>query len=101
MRKSQGVVEYSLIIALVVMVFLSMQVYLKRGMQGRFQAATDQMSDQYGHGVSDVHETSSASTSMWEITIPGWGSPTTYTWTHGGYSSTSKRNVESLDKNWP
>ncbi|MCF7907283.1 MAG: hypothetical protein K9L86_00180 [Candidatus Omnitrophica bacterium] len=101
MRRAQSVIEYALVLGMIVMGFLGIQVYLARGVQGKFQETTDQMADQYGHGVSDVQEHSQASTSVWELTFPGWGSPTTKTWTDGSYSSTSKRGVASLDKNWP
>jgi len=81
--------------------FLAMQVYLGRGIQGKFQTASDQMSDQYGQGVSDVTEHSEASAGTVELNLPGLGAPNTFIWARGSYSSNSDRGVESLDQTWP
>lgn len=101
MNRAQSAIEYSFVIAIVAITFLAIQTYLARGMQGHFQTATDQMSDQYGQGVSNVHEHSQADARVWEITFPGFGSPTTKTYTKGSSDSSSTRKVSSLDKNWP
>jgi len=101
MKKAQNVLEYGLLVGLVIMSFLLMQVYVKRSFQGRLQEATDQMADQYGHGVSDVHEYSYSETDTWEITVPGWGAPRTRISTDGSYHSSSELGVLSLDQDWP
>ena len=101
MRRAQFVIEYALVIGVVAIGFLGIQTYLTRGVQGKLQTATDQMSDQYGHGVSDVREHSQALADVWEITFPGWGSPTTRTLTNGSSFSTSDRGVACLDETWP
>ena len=45
--KAQSTLEYALVIACVVAALLSMQFYLKRGMQGRLRAAGDEVGEQY------------------------------------------------------
>lgn len=101
MRRAQSAVEYSFVIAIVVLGFIAIQLYVARGMQGRFQTTSDQMSDQYGHGVSDVSEHSQASAGTLEVDLPGLGAPNTIIWTRGSSSSNSNRGVAGLDENWP
>lgn len=50
MKKSQSTLEYALLIAVVVGAFLGMQVYVKRGIQGRLKATADDMGEQYSPG---------------------------------------------------
>ena len=62
-RKAQSTLEYALIIAVVVGALVAMQVYVKRGLQGRYKSAADDMGEQYSPGyttgVTTVHSTSS------------------------------------------
>ena len=43
----QSTLEYAMVVACVVAALLSMQFYLKRGMQGRLRAAGDEICEQY------------------------------------------------------
>ena len=47
MRKSQSMLEYTILMIIIVAAFLTMQVYLKRGFQGRWKQAADGLGDQY------------------------------------------------------
>ena len=47
LRKSQSVLEYAVIIACVTGALLSMQIYIKRGIQGRLRQAADDIGEQY------------------------------------------------------
>lgn len=62
-RRAQSTLEYALIIAVVVGGLIAMQVYVKRGLQGRLKSAADDIGEQYspGHttGVTTVHSNSS------------------------------------------
>lgn len=40
-KKSQSIMEFSLLIALVISVYIGMQIYIKRGLQGRLKDASD------------------------------------------------------------
>ncbi|MBP7087754.1 MAG: hypothetical protein KBB01_00500 [Candidatus Omnitrophica bacterium] len=51
-RKAQSTLEYALLITVVIAVLLSMQAYIKRGMQGKFKDVTDQIGDQYSPGLT-------------------------------------------------
>jgi Flp pilus assembly pilin Flp len=52
MRKAQSTLEYALIVAVAAGAFISMQVYIKRGLQGKLKDATDQMGEQYSPGYT-------------------------------------------------
>lgn len=46
-NRGQSIVEYSVIIVIVMAVFLTMQHYIKRGMQGKWKASVDDLGEQY------------------------------------------------------
>ena len=47
LRKGQSTLEYALVIAAVVAALVMMQIYLKRGLGGRFKASTDDIGQQF------------------------------------------------------
>jgi len=49
-RRGQSTLEYALIIAVVVGALLAMQVYFRRGVQGKLREATDDIGGQYSAG---------------------------------------------------
>jgi hypothetical protein len=49
-HKGQSTLEYALIIAVVVGALLAMQVYFKRGVQGKLRESTDDIGNQYSAG---------------------------------------------------
>ncbi|MCP3685694.1 MAG: hypothetical protein GY861_23860 [bacterium] len=53
-KKGQTIFEYIVLIVLVIAVFISMGSYIKRGMQGRWKEAMDDIGDQYDPRVADV-----------------------------------------------
>lgn len=46
-RKAQSTLEYAVIIGVVVGALIMMQVYVKRGLQGRMKQASDDIGDQF------------------------------------------------------
>ena len=46
-RKGQSTIEFVLLITIVLGAFVALNLYLKRGFQGRWKEAVDQMGDQY------------------------------------------------------
>ncbi|MDD5465674.1 MAG: hypothetical protein PHP73_04990 [Candidatus Omnitrophica bacterium] len=46
MRRAQSVAEYSICLALVLAALLGMQIYVKRGLQGRYKEAVDHAAKQ-------------------------------------------------------
>jgi hypothetical protein len=49
-RKAQSTLEYALIVAVVVGALLAMQIYIKRGLQGRYRSSVDNIGEQYAAG---------------------------------------------------
>jgi hypothetical protein len=52
--KGQSTLEYAVLIIIVIGALLSIQVYIKRGIQGRMRSATDDIGDQYAPGNTNV-----------------------------------------------
>ncbi|MDE2221698.1 MAG: hypothetical protein KGK03_01365 [Candidatus Omnitrophica bacterium] len=53
-KRGQSFLEYSVMIVVVVGALLTLQVYIKRGVQGRLKSAADDIGDQYSDGNSNV-----------------------------------------------
>ena len=49
-RKAQSTLEYAVLIIIVIGALLSIQTYIKRGVQGRLRQASDDIGDQYSAG---------------------------------------------------
>ncbi len=63
-RRGQSTLEYAILIAVIVGGLLAMQVYVKRGMQGRLRSAADDIGGQYSpEKVYSSFTTTSSSTS--------------------------------------
>ncbi len=51
-KRGQSTLEYALLIGVIVAALIAMQVYMKRGVQGKIRDATDQIGDQYSPGYT-------------------------------------------------
>jgi len=47
LRKSQSTLEYAALFAIVVGAIIAGQVYMKRGLQGKYKSSADQLGEQY------------------------------------------------------
>ena len=47
MKKAQSLLEYSILIMIIIAAIVVMQVYIKRGFQGRWKQAVDDLGEQY------------------------------------------------------
>ena len=61
-KKGQSTLEYAVLIIIIIGALLSIQVYIKRGVQGRLKSATDDIGDQFSPGNMNV-ETSTTTSS--------------------------------------
>jgi hypothetical protein len=52
-RKGQSILEYSLLLIIIMAAFITMQIYIKRGFQGRWKSAVDELGDQYNPATSN------------------------------------------------
>ena len=48
--KGQSTLEYAVLIIIIIGALLTIQVYIKRGVQGRLRSATDDIGDQFSPG---------------------------------------------------
>lgn len=56
LKKSNGqsTLEYAILIIIVIGALLSIQMYIKRGIQGRLKSSTDEIGDQFSPGNTNV-----------------------------------------------
>ena len=54
MKKGQSTLEYAILIIIIIGALLSIQVYIKRGVQGRLKGAADDIGDQFSVGNTNV-----------------------------------------------
>jgi len=71
MRKGQSTLEYAILIIIILGALLSIQVYIKRGLQGRFKQAADDIGDQYSPGNTNLTKTTTTSSWKSETYIVG------------------------------
>ena len=67
-KRGQSTLEYALLIAVIVAGLIAMQVYLKRGYQGRLRESTDEIGEQYSPGYT-TGTTTTASSSTTRDTV--------------------------------
>lgn len=53
-KKGQSTLEYAILIIIIIGALLSIQVYIKRGVQGRLKQAADDIGAQYSEGNTNV-----------------------------------------------
>ena len=53
-KKGQSTLEYAVLIIIIIGALLSIQIYIKRGVQGRLKQASDDIGDQFSVGNTNV-----------------------------------------------
>lgn len=56
-HRAQSTLEYAVIIAVVVGALLAIQIYMKRGIQGKLRGSTDQIGEQFEAEKTTVNRT--------------------------------------------
>ena len=57
-KRGQSTLEYAVLIVVIIGALLTIQVYIKRGVQGRLKSAADDIGDQYSDGnVNSIKQT--------------------------------------------
>ena len=54
-RKGQSVIEFTVLLVIVIGVFIAMQFYVKRGMQGRWKSSLDDFGEQYDPRLTNAN----------------------------------------------
>lgn len=53
-RKGQTTLEYAIVLVIIIAALLSMQIYFRRGLQGRWKDSVDQVGEQYNPGTTNA-----------------------------------------------
>ncbi len=70
-QKGQSTLEYAILIIIIIGALLSIQVYIKRGVQGRLKSAADDIGTQFSVGNTNVVKTVTTSSTTAETFIDG------------------------------
>lgn len=71
-RRGQSVLEYIILIVIIIAALLTLQVYMKRGLQGRLGSATDDIGDQYSAAtLANYYKIKTKTTNAWSNNIKG------------------------------
>ncbi len=60
-KRGQSTLEYAVLVTIIIGALLSIQFYIKRGVQGRLKSAADDIGDQYSVGNTNVIKTTRTS----------------------------------------
>ncbi len=60
-KRGQSTLEYAVLTTIIIGALLSIQFYIKRGVQGRLKSASDDIGDQYSVGNTNVIKTTKTS----------------------------------------
>ena len=96
-RNAQSTLEYAILIGVIVAGLIGMQVYLKRGYQGKLRASADDMGDQFSAGYSTYsYKTTSKTNSTEQVK----DEITTTTINNQETTKTGNENTPGFDKEY-
>ena len=73
-KRGQSTLEYAVLVVIIIGALLSIQFYIKRGVQGRLKSAADDIGDQYSVGNTNViksTKTHSETRDTFGVSAPG------------------------------
>lgn len=98
-KKGQSTLEYAVLIIIIIGALLSIQVYIKRGIQGRLKSATDDIGDQFSVGNTNVFKVHTVrSNTLDQFGISGQGVSKTTLLTAETTVDTMSSNVLNVDR---
>jgi hypothetical protein len=80
--KGQSTLEYAMIIAVVVGALLAMQIYMKRGVQGKLRESTDEIGTQFDAEKTSISRTVNRTGTTTQTVVGGVTTTTTTGETH-------------------
>lgn len=98
-KKGQSTLEYALIIAVVVAALVAMQVYIKRGMQGKLRSAADDIGEQFSPGYTNSTKAVTTTVNSTE-TVVGGNAPVTSVGRTQGQDRTVNESVAGADSEY-
>lgn len=101
-KRGQSTLEYAVIIAVIVGALIAMQVYIKRGVQGRLRQAADDIGEQFSAGYTSTNMYTNVTVNSTERITPGNNS-TTRTDTKQTQNRTGNETVGNFSNEywWP
>ena len=66
-KRGQSTLEYAVLIVVIIAALIAMQVYLKRGIQGRMRESSDQIGDQFSPGYTVSNRVTNTASTTREI----------------------------------
>jgi len=100
-KRGQSTLEYGVVIAVVVAALISMQTYIKRGVQGKLRQASDEIGEQFSPDKTTGVTTVTSHVGSTE-NLAGGDKPTTTTTSNQTQNRTGSENIVSLnEENWP
>lgn len=94
-KRGQTTLEYAIVIAVVVSALIAMQIYIKRGIQGKLRSSTDQIGEQYSPGITTGGYTTTTGSTSKEVVSSG---KTTTTVSRGKQTRTGDETVQAFSK---
>jgi cytoskeletal protein RodZ len=73
-KRGQSTLEYAVLVVVIIGALLTIQVYIKRGVQGRLKSAADDIGDQYSDGNTNQVKTTVRSSNTEETFAHGQSS---------------------------
>ncbi|MBF0523285.1 MAG: hypothetical protein HQL24_09555 [Candidatus Omnitrophica bacterium] len=73
-KRGQSTLEYAILVIIIIGALLSIQTYIKRGIQGRLKSATDDIGDQYSPGNTNVVSYTTTVSNTTESNVAGQAS---------------------------
>lgn len=67
-KRGQSTLEYAVLIVVIIAALVAMQVYLKRGVQGRMRESTDQIGEQFSPGYTTSNRVTTTFSESKELT---------------------------------
>ncbi len=92
-KRGQSTLEYALIIAVVVAALLAIQIYMKRGVEGKLRESTDEIGSQFAVENTTIYSDKTRRAKTVEILSAG--ETTVYT----GYNATGSAEVTTTSGN--
>lgn len=94
-NRGQSTLEYAVIIAVVVAGLIAMQMYIKRGLQGRYRQASDDIGEQFSPSTSSSNITTTIDSAQKEVLS---GGTTTTTVSKGEQKRTGSESIGTHEK---
>lgn len=99
-RRAQSTLEYGVVIAVIVAGLVAMQVYIKRGMQGRLKQASDDIGEQFSPGYTTGMTTSTSTVDSTEVVMGGTNPTSTTTSTQTQTRASSEEVADASQEYW-